>query len=294
MIWKLERDGMTPKMLSLMRELREVRRAKGEPVAYMHHSGQVVTREECCDDKIFAICCKVETPLYAAPQPATVVPDEQHSERFGWTLGQWAEHVGGHHQGNDPANYYEFGSFMAVAAMLRQFGTVQQKLGWNACRAAMLQLSGNSEQLEPVGNRDELPPNSFTNEDLAGMAHGDSPQANAYRELLAFRRSSPATQDGWIPVSERMPDRDYVLAADISGAYYPPHLPNTQVGIYADWFGDGKPSWDDGDGNDLHLKQVTHWMPLPAAPKEEITQALSKGMERYGNAMQKLAKKEVG
>ena len=27
MIWKLERDGMTPKMLSLMRELREVRRA---------------------------------------------------------------------------------------------------------------------------------------------------------------------------------------------------------------------------------------------------------------------------
>ena len=33
MIWKLERDGMTPNMLSLMRELREVRRAKGEPVA---------------------------------------------------------------------------------------------------------------------------------------------------------------------------------------------------------------------------------------------------------------------
>lgn len=34
MIWKLERDGgMTPKLLSLMRELREVRKAKGEPVA---------------------------------------------------------------------------------------------------------------------------------------------------------------------------------------------------------------------------------------------------------------------
>ena len=28
MIWKLERDGMTPKLLSLMRELREVRRAR--------------------------------------------------------------------------------------------------------------------------------------------------------------------------------------------------------------------------------------------------------------------------
>ncbi|WP_210614823.1 hypothetical protein [Klebsiella oxytoca] len=35
MIWKLERDGgMTPKLLSLMKELREVRKAKGEPVAY--------------------------------------------------------------------------------------------------------------------------------------------------------------------------------------------------------------------------------------------------------------------
>ena len=30
MIWKLERDGMTPKMLSLMRELRDVRRASAE------------------------------------------------------------------------------------------------------------------------------------------------------------------------------------------------------------------------------------------------------------------------
>lgn len=37
MIWKLERDGgMAPKMLSLMRELREVRRAKSEPVAWMY------------------------------------------------------------------------------------------------------------------------------------------------------------------------------------------------------------------------------------------------------------------
>ncbi|HCB2886517.1 TPA: DUF551 domain-containing protein [Citrobacter freundii] len=78
--------------------------------------------------------------------------------------------------------------------------------------------------------------------------------------------NSPVTPGAWIPVSERMPGRDYVLAADISGAYYPPHLPNTQVGIYADWFGDGNPSWDDGDGNDLHLKQVTHWQPLPEPP----------------------------
>ena len=75
---------------------------------------------------------------------AVCVPDAQHSERFEWTPGQWAEHVGGHYQGNDPANYYEFGSFKAVASMLSQFGTVQQKIGWNACRAAMLSVGGIS------------------------------------------------------------------------------------------------------------------------------------------------------
>jgi len=76
---------------------------------------------------------------------AVCVPDVQHRERFEWTPGQWAEQVGGHYQGNAPANYYEFGSFMAAAAMLCQFGTVQQKTGWNACRAAMLQgADGNS------------------------------------------------------------------------------------------------------------------------------------------------------
>nr|DAH60012.1 MAG TPA: Protein of unknown function (DUF551) [Caudoviricetes sp.] len=73
----------------------------------------------------------------------------------------------------------------------------------------------------------------------------------------------------WIPCSERMPERDYVLAADFSGKQYPANLPNIQIGIYADWFGDGCPCWDDGDGNDLHLKQVTHWAQIPAAPQQE-------------------------
>lgn len=53
--------------------------AKQEPVAYWHHSGQVVTREECHDEKIFAICCKVERPLFTRPAPAAdlaeLVPD---------------------------------------------------------------------------------------------------------------------------------------------------------------------------------------------------------------------------
>ncbi|EPE7077426.1 DUF551 domain-containing protein [Cronobacter sakazakii] len=90
-----------------------------------------------------------------------------------------------------------------------------------------------------------------------------------YEVLSAYITPPAPVVAGWIACSERMPEREYVLAADFSGAYYLPSLPNTQVGIYADWFEDGKPSWDDGDGNDLHLKQVTHWMPLPEAPGKE-------------------------
>ncbi|EFK1932427.1 DUF551 domain-containing protein [Escherichia coli] len=84
--------------------------------------------------------------------------------------------------------------------------------------------------------------------------------------------NSPVTPDGWISCSERMPEemgerQCYVLAADFKNNY-PPNIPNTQVGVYGDWFNDGKPTWDDGDGEDLHLKEVTHWMPLPEPPQE--------------------------
>lgn len=83
--------------------------------------------------------------------------------------------------------------------------------------------------------------------------------------------NSPVTPDGWISCSERMPEMGerqcYVLAADFKNNY-PPNIPNTQVGVYGDWFNDGNPTWDDGDGEDLYLKEVTHWMPLPEPPKE--------------------------
>ncbi|EPC1463902.1 DUF551 domain-containing protein [Cronobacter sakazakii] len=111
-------------------------------------------------------------------------------------------------------------------------------------------------------------------DECANAEFSDNSMKHA-REIAEWERRATMLQsvsapyklpDGWIACSEQLPEREYVLAADFSGAYYPPSLPNTQVGFYADWFEDGKPSWDDGDGNDLHLKQVTHWMPLPEAP----------------------------
>ncbi|EII6651941.1 DUF551 domain-containing protein [Escherichia coli] len=89
--------------------------------------------------------------------------------------------------------------------------------------------------------------------------------------LRRLAGNSPVTPDGWISCSERMPEMGerqcYVLAADFKNNY-PPSIPNTQVGVYGDWFNDGKPTWDDGGGEDLYLKEVTHWMPLPEPPQE--------------------------
>ena len=116
---------------------------------------------------------------------------------------------------------------------------------WNACRAAMLQ-SGNFRE-----NKDS--------------------STNNFRKIPEASTSSPVAPDGWISCSDRMPEMGerqyYVLAADFKNNY-PPSIPNTQVGVYGDWFNDGNPTWDDGDGEDLHLKEVTHWMPLPEPPKE--------------------------
>ena len=92
---------------------------------------------------------------------------------------------------------------------------------------------------------------------------------NDVREQTAIPQV-PVTPDGWISCSERMPEMGerqcYVLAADFKNNH-PPNTPYTQVGVYGDCFNEGNPPWDDGDGEDLYLKEVTHWMPLPEPPR---------------------------
>ncbi|MBT2054919.1 hypothetical protein KKZ69_11565 [Enterobacter hormaechei subsp. hoffmannii] len=117
MIWKLERDGMTPKQLSLMRELREVRRAKGEPVArelQEHHEavstpiyqlfdmGWYDTNKQTHDNAVSAGCAG--RIVYTAPPAPVSVPAAMEMD-------------------DDFDSAFEHG----------------KAVGWNACRAAMLQ-----------------------------------------------------------------------------------------------------------------------------------------------------------
>ncbi|HAW3063645.1 TPA: DUF551 domain-containing protein [Escherichia coli] len=161
--------------------------------------------------------------------------------------------------------------------------------GWNDCREAMLHGA------EPVSQTYNLPELiegmevsidvSTCDADLGNRYFGTVTEAleldtakNGYILLVQdaepnfdVNGNSPGTPDSWISCSERMPKMGerqcYVLAADFKNTYTP-NIPNTQVGVYGDWFNDGNPTWDDGDGEDLYLKEVTHWMPLPEPPQE--------------------------
>ena len=172
------------------------------------------------------------------------------------------------------------------AANRKPLGWVKDAMGeaYDAFRAAMLQ-AGNSPAIPDgyVMVPDDL--KEATADLLATLddypeqlvpINRDSSVVRALRAAMLAAApqspgSEPATVPGkWIPVSERMPEmgekQRYVLAADFKNNYWP-NIPNTQVGVYGDWFDDGNPTWDDGDGEDLHLKEVTHWMPLPAGPQ---------------------------
>ncbi|HGB9593897.1 TPA: DUF551 domain-containing protein [Escherichia coli] len=157
--------------------------------------------------------------------------------------------------------------------------------------AAELQKRREADSAEPASNHEELPLDYLQGQKdglewAAQLAEANHPQtgdwlyddpvelAKAIRkgpDMPEAAGNSPVTPDGWISCSERMPEMGerqcYVLAADFKNNY-PPNIHNTQVGVYGDWFNDGNPTWDDGDGEDLYLKEVTHWMPLPEPPKE--------------------------
>jgi len=160
MIWKLERDGMTPKQLSLMRELREVRRAKGEPVAAITPHFDTIALETATE-----IMCDVN---------------------------RRNEFLGGD---------------------VQLLSRIQCRID-DACRAAMLQ-AGNS----------------------------------------------PATPDGWIPVSERMPEVGVkVLCFPVEDE--PIHASfNGQL-----WLQDISWSVSDESIDNVISCNVTHWMPLPEPP----------------------------
>ncbi|EIN8656089.1 TPA: DUF551 domain-containing protein [Citrobacter freundii] len=145
---------------------------------------------------------------------------------------------------------------------------------WNACRSAMLAAAP-----QPAPDSEA----QITLERLAVILHGSETDLNLLTvtaQSLMDRckaGNSQVTPDRWIPVSERMPEKaDEVLCAkEFDG----PGDWRQKVGYYlaGKWTVYGA-SWT-----------PTHWMPLPAAPQQEVKSALEHGMQRYAGAMQKLS-----
>lgn len=89
---------------------------------------------------------------------------------------------------------------------------------------------------------------------------------NGGRAAMLQAGNSPVTPDGWIPVSERMPDDDdfvYIWPRPEFGI-------ELHVGQYCECHpkGDGwyAQVYEQNYGIEWHPIIVTHWMPLPAAP----------------------------
>ena len=194
MIWKLERDGgMTPKLLSLMRELREVRRAKGEPVAWQwfHLNQWHVTNDEERVRDLAWDGVKV-MPLYTAP-PDPAVPDMLPCPVFlepGLKFGKGVRTQCMLDALNRRAEYHAELDAMTPEQMAEHDAGIAEfkaMLG-GGFRDLSTPLDPQIAEYEEIMDQ-AIPDNSFTNEELEAMAHGDNPQANAYRELLAFRRN---------------------------------------------------------------------------------------------------------
>lgn len=123
----------------------------------------------------------------------------------------------------------------------------------DTCRTDV-QSNGNPEQLEPVSQPYKLPPNSFTDDELEMMSHGNNPQANAYRELLAFRRNYTVIPDGWVMVS--IDPTEKMLIAGLEEA--------NPLGGLIDW------DASRGDCNTREQVRDIFKAMLAAAPQQEV------------------------
>ncbi|HCD3043833.1 TPA: DUF551 domain-containing protein [Klebsiella variicola] len=126
--------------------------------------------------------------------------------------------------------------------------------GWNACRAAMLQELKKSAGTEAICRSDEnvqvLHTKSPAQSDCCPAQNHVSPEQNG---------DTPAQSQGWIPVSERLPEAggDMIVFTDgivMSGVSYA-----KKKGFYIQAL-----EYDD----DEPVDSVTHWMSLPSAPQE--------------------------
>ncbi|WP_231316979.1 ead/Ea22-like family protein [Escherichia coli] len=88
-------------------------------------------------------------------------------------------------------------------------------------------------------------------------------------KLNELSGNSPVTPDGWISCSERMPDSNCLYLC--WGTYFEGDEPGYIPAYFFVYQTNGWTEWQPVE-DDCNPREViiTHWMPLPAAPKQEV------------------------
>ncbi|HAS0921050.1 hypothetical protein ISU95_07025 [Enterobacter cloacae] len=199
-------------------------------------------------------------PLYTAPPSPVSVPDEVTAE--------------------DCPAFVKYDVTDADDAWAR---------GFNACRNATLQGAENAESTTTMKTAPALDSSPRIAESPSGINQGKSEPvttANKLRDAVETIRNSGIAIDGEKILAERDALNSPVIPDGL-------RLALSNAGIAA-------PESDEmlAATCEKYIQELVTWVKdrkpfRSAAPQQEVTQALAKGMERYGDAMQELAKKEV-
>ena len=223
---------------------------EAEAVAWLLSGGGAKNHVSFDSGNAYADPLREVTPLYTAPPAPVSVPDAMEMD-------------------DDFDSAFEHG----------------KAVGWNAYRAAMLQ-GADRPQNEPQNIPENIPATQFKPvADLYGLTQPTGSETSftfdaveardfidggwscqeyveleRFQEVMLQNGNSPAQDgnypvvpDGWVACSERMPET--MVSVLVTGT----------------WFHHSVAFWDGLSWCDLDFEQpVTHWMPLPAAPQQEV------------------------
>ena len=273
---------------------------EAEPVAWLLSGGGAKNHVSFDSSNAYADPLREVTPLYAAPQPNTVVPDEQYqhlSELYHAQekrLFKIAQRIKG------PAfDKYAYSPSQAIDVLESAI------FGEQEGDCAAIQSFGNSEQPEPVSNSDELPLDYLQGhkdglEWAAQLAEANHPQTGdwLYDDPIELARAirkgpdMPTAQAGNSPVigidlaSE--PDRSVEVRYFAPPGYVMvPKEPTEAMMLHKSGCKDHP--WDDPECVMRQTRRLVWAHMLEAAAQQEVKSSLEHGMQRYAGAMQKLA-----
>lgn len=242
---------------------------EAEPVAWLLSGGGAKNHVSFDSGNAYADPLREVTPLYTAPPAPVSVPDAMEMD-------------------DDFDSAFEHG----------------KAVGWNACRAAMLQ-GADRPQNEPQNIPENIPATQFKPvADLYGLTSPtggetsftfDAVEARDFidggwlcQEYVELGRFQEAMlQNGNSPAqSDCCPEQNYIAPAQdgdspvIPDGWIPvsERMPGSQewVIVFAKWdnqqvlcWDDVANRWTDFEDQSYYADMFTHWMPLPAAPQQE-------------------------